>query len=135
MVLRIVTDICQIIWQYYLPDNRLVVELENFNMANDSNNHLFRFTIPLSPLDSPVPQPGPYLFQSAGVQNHLPQYNLSQVHAISSSTIYIVCLTHLPLQAGRYKPHSLNKTPSLSQKYSESNHKRSHYKRFILCHF
>ena len=62
-----------------LPDNRLVVELENFYMANDSNNHLFRFTIPPTPLDSPVPLPGPYLFQSTSVQNHLLHYNPSQV--------------------------------------------------------
>ena len=34
-----------------LRDNLLVVELENFNMANVSNDHFFRFTIPPTPLD------------------------------------------------------------------------------------
>ena len=56
-----------------------MVELENFNKANNSNNHFFWFTIPLTSLDSPVPRPGPYLFQRAGVQNYLPHYNPSQV--------------------------------------------------------
>ena len=53
--------------------------LENFNMANYSNCHFFRFTIPPTPLDSPVSRPSPYLFQSASVQNYLPHYNPSQV--------------------------------------------------------
>ena len=56
-----------------------MVELENFNKVNNSNNHLFWFTIPLTSLDFLVPQPGPYLFQRAGVQNYLPHYNVSQV--------------------------------------------------------
>ena len=34
-----------------------MVELENFNMANNSNNHFFQFTIPPTSLVSPVPQP------------------------------------------------------------------------------
>jgi len=55
-----------------------MVELENFNMANNSNNNFFPFTIPPTSLDSPVPLPGPYLFQRASVQNHLPHYNPSQ---------------------------------------------------------
>lgn len=53
--------------------------LENFNMANDSDYHFFRFTISQTPLDSPVPRPSPYLFQRASVQNHLPHYNPSQI--------------------------------------------------------
>lgn len=45
-----------------------MVELENFNMADNSNNHFFQFTIPPTSLVSPVPQPGPYLFQSPGAR-------------------------------------------------------------------
>ena len=31
----------------------LFVELEKFNMVDNSNSHFFRFTIPPTPLDSP----------------------------------------------------------------------------------
>ena len=41
-----------------MPGNRLVVELENLNIANDPNNHFFRFSIPQTALDSSVPQSG-----------------------------------------------------------------------------
>ena len=37
---------------------------------------------------------------------------------------YHLCLIRLPLQGARRKPHSLNKTPSPSQKYRENDHKR-----------
>ena len=89
-------------------------------MANDTNNHFFRFIIPPAPLDSPVPRPGPYLFQSASVRTILiPYCNPPPVVPLLNH----LCLIRLPLQAARHKPHSVNKTPSPSQKYGENNHK------------
>ena len=96
--------------------------LENFNMAFDSNYHFFRFTIPPTPLESPVPRPGPYFFQNASVQNHLPHYNPEQVHKLFQ---YHSSLIRLPIQGARHKPHSLNRTPSPSQINGENNHKKT----------
>ena len=73
---RNITGICQTIAS---------VKLENFNKANDSNNHFFRFTNPTDPTGFSM------------------QF-LGQI---------------------RHTPHSLNKTPSPSQKYGDKNHKRS----------
>ena len=52
----------------------------------------------------------------------------------SSLFDYHLCLIRLPLQGARRKPHSLNKTPSPSQKYGENDHKRGHYKRLVPRH-
>ena len=44
-------------------------------MADDFNPdpRFYRFTIPPAQIDCPVPRPGPYLFQSAGVQHQFNQ--------------------------------------------------------------
>ena len=79
---RLVTDAYQILWQCYLPDARIMaqfaswfikVQTDDFNDAS----RFYRFTIPPPKLDSPVPQPGPYLFHCAGVKN---QFNQSPLH-------------------------------------------------------
>lgn len=77
--LRVVTDAYQTIWQYYLPDTRFVVQFAK--QADELNNpfHIFRFTIPAAPLDSPVPRSGPYLFHGAAVQNQFPHFSRSPV--------------------------------------------------------
>ena len=64
-------------------------------MANDSNNHFFQFTIPPTSLDSPVPQPGPYLFQSPGVPDsnavlHYVKSEMRQYHTFVATSVAVI---------------------------------------------
>jgi len=64
---------------------------------------------------------------------HIPMLKKGVPLPAPSRFHYHLCLIRLPLQGARRKPHSLNKTPSPSQKYRENDHKRGN-KRLVPRH-
>ena len=71
---RVVTDACQITWQYNSQTLASWLSLRT-KMADQ----FFRFTIPPALLESPIPWPGPYLFPGTAVQNQFPHYSPSPI--------------------------------------------------------